>query len=136
MIYGGPSKCIYGCIGCGDCADVCPADAICIKAGIAHVSPVKCIGCGMCAKACPNGIIKMIPADAKTVVMCNNTEKGVIALSNCENACIGCKKCQKNCDSEAITVVNNLAIIDYDKCDNCGKCAENCIAGCIKVFGA
>lgn len=132
MIYGGPSACIFGCIGCGDCANACPADAICIVDGLAHVDPRNCMGCGKCAKVCPNGVIKMVNKNAKTAVMCNNTEKGAAARKNCKNACIGCKKCQLNCPEGAITVVNNLAVIDYDKCTNCGTCAGVCPTKCLK----
>ena len=132
MIYGGPSACIFGCIGCGDCADACPADAICIVDGLAHVAHRNCMGCAKCAKVCPNGVIKMVNKNAKTAVMCNNTEKGAAARKNCKNACIGCKKCQLNCPEGAITVVNNLAVIDYDKCTNCGTCAGVCPTKCLK----
>ena len=44
----------------------------------------------------------------------------------CDAGCIGCKLCTKVCASNAITVENNLAKIDYNKCINCGKCAEKC----------
>ena len=54
--YGGPGSCRYGCLGCGDCAAVCPNDAICLKDGIAHVNPDICIGCGLCVKKCPKNI--------------------------------------------------------------------------------
>ena len=50
-----------------------------------------------------------------------------------ENHCIGCRLCEKNCPNEAIKVVNNCAVIDYDKCDGCGKCAEACKRGCIEL---
>ena len=132
MLFGGPGSCIYGCIGCGDCAAVCPADAICVRDSLAHVDPRKCIGCGLCAKTCPKNIISIIPADAKTAVMCSNNEKGAVARKNCKNACIGCKKCQLNCPEKAINVVNNLAVIDYSKCSGCGICVDNCPTNCIK----
>ena len=132
LIYGGPSSCIFGCIGCGDCAAACPADAICVRDGLAHVDPRECIGCGKCVKTCPNAVIKMVPKSAKTAVMCNNTEKGAAARKNCKNACIGCMKCAKNCPEQAITVINNLAVIDYDKCTSCGACVEACPTKCLK----
>ncbi len=134
LIYGGPSSCVFGCIGCGDCARACPADAICITDGLAHVDSRKCIGCGKCVKTCPNSIIRMIPKKASVTVMCNNKEKGAAARKNCTNACIGCKKCQLNCPEKAITVTDNLAVIDYSKCTGCGACAENCPTKCIKTL--
>ena len=40
-------------------------------------------------------------------------------------------KCQKVCKFEAITVENNLAKIDPEKCKNCGLCAKECPTGAI-----
>ena len=45
--------------------------------------------------------------------------------------CIACRKCEKTCPSGAITVCDNLAVIDYDKCTACGMCAEVCPRKCI-----
>ena len=134
MLYGGPSLCVYGCIGCGDCAAVCPADAICVHDFLAHVNPKMCVGCGLCVKTCPKHIISLIPESASTVVMCSNEEKGAIARKNCKNSCLGCKKCQLNCPEKAITVTNNVASVDQSKCNGCGKCAELCPGKCIKTI--
>ena len=40
--------------------------------------------------------------------------------------CIACKLCEKNCPNGAITLKNNLAFIDYNKCNACGICASKC----------
>ncbi|MBQ6935999.1 MAG: 4Fe-4S binding protein, partial [Clostridia bacterium] len=45
---------------------------------------------------------------------------------------IGCKKCELNCPEKAITVIDNLARIDYDKCTGCRLCEENCPTKCLK----
>lgn len=133
MMYGGRGKCVFGCLGFGDCVVACPQNAICIENGIAHIDTRKCIGCGLCAKACPRGLIEIMDDVERVLVTCNNTEKGAIVRNKCSNGCIGCKKCEKNCEAGAIKVENNLARIDYEKCTDCGECAKNCPVGCILV---
>lgn len=41
------------CIGCGECADNCPAEAITIEEGKATINADLCIGCGECIIRCP-----------------------------------------------------------------------------------
>ena len=132
MLYGGPEACRFGCLGLGDCAAACPAEAICVKDGIAHVDTSRCLGCGLCSSVCPKKIISMVPQETRSVVMCSSQDKGADARKVCKNACIGCKKCEKTCPSGAISVKHNLAVIDYDKCNHCGACADVCPTGCLK----
>lgn len=131
-IYGGPEACNFGCLGLGDCARACPADAICTKDGVARVDTRRCLGCGLCVDVCPKHVITLVPQEARVTVMCNNKDKGADARKACTNACIGCKKCEKNCPCGAITVKDNLARIDYDKCTGCGLCVAGCPTGCLK----
>lgn len=133
LLYGGAGKCVFGCMGYGDCLSVCPNDAICIVNGIAHIDTRKCVGCGMCAKACPQGVIDIMADVDRVLVTCNNNERGAEVRAKCSNGCIGCKKCERNCPTGAIKVENNLARIDYEKCTNCEECAKNCPAGCIVI---
>ncbi|MBE6606222.1 MAG: RnfABCDGE type electron transport complex subunit B [Ruminococcaceae bacterium] len=132
MLYGGPDACSYGCMGLGDCATSCPADAICMKDGVARVDTTRCLGCGLCETICPKNIISMVPQETSVVVMCSNKDKGADARKVCTNVCIGCKKCEKTCPNGAITVVNNLAEIDYDKCTGCALCVSECPTKCLK----
>ena len=132
MLYGGNNSCKFGCLGFGDCAAVCPSNAICLSDGIARVDTSRCVGCGICVNSCPKHIISMIPQETETVVMCSNTQKGADARKACKNACIGCKKCEKTCTNGAITVTNNLAVIDYSKCTNCSACVKECPTGSLK----
>lgn len=133
LVYGGDGKCVYGCLGYGDCVTVCEYDAIHIEDGIARVDIDACTACGRCVKACPNALIEIIPTDKPVAVKCSNTEKGAIARKNCNVACIACMKCEKVCPTDAIKVENNLSRIDYDKCIACGACAEACPTDAIKI---
>ena len=130
-IYGGPNSCNYGCLGLGDCAAACPANAICVDDGIARVNSSLCLGCGLCVDTCPKKIISLVPQDTNSVVICSSKDKGAVARKLCSNACIGCKKCEKTCPEGAIKVVDDLATIDYEKCTGCGACHEACPVKCI-----
>lgn len=131
MNYSGDKMCTYACLGHGDCAKVCPQNAISVESGVAVVDPAKCIGCGLCVKTCPKGMVKLISADANYRVACSNHDKGILTKKVCSNGCIGCGLCKRNCPEDAITVENNLASIDYSKCKGCGKCATVCPVKCI-----
>ena len=131
QLFGGTGKCTFGCLGLGDCAKVCPTDAICIEKGIAHVDTRLCGGCGACARTCPNHVISILPADTAVKVLCSNHEKGGVVGKKCTAGCIGCGLCMKKCPEGAITVKNFLAEIDYSKCTGCGTCAEVCPKKCI-----
>lgn len=131
QFYGGQWSCVFGCLGLGDCAVVCDYDAICVKDGLAVIDRDKCVGCGMCAKACPKNIIEVHSKKDLFYVACRSQNAGAQTRKSCEVGCIGCKKCEKACRFEAVTVENNLAKIDFDKCKNCGLCAKECPTGAI-----
>ncbi len=133
-LAGGMKECLYGCLGFGSCVKKCVFDAISVKNGIAVVDPEKCRNCGTCIKECPRGIIKSVPYNTKVSVVCNSKAKGKETRSACEVGCIGCGICAKNCESGAITIGNNLAVVDASKCTNCGVCVEKCPRKIIKPY--
>lgn len=132
-MFAGPSACAFGCVGFGDCVAACKFDALQIVNGVALVNMEKCTGCGACAKACPKSIIHMIPDDVNPVVLCQNTDKGAQTRKVCSTGCIGCMKCTKFCPTNAISVSNNLAVIDQDLCIACMQCADECPVNAIQL---
>lgn len=47
------------CIGCGECAKVCPAKAIEMKNRLPHIDRGKCICCFCCQEFCPKGAMQV-----------------------------------------------------------------------------
>ncbi|MBQ6894479.1 MAG: RnfABCDGE type electron transport complex subunit B [Clostridia bacterium] len=130
----GPKNCEYGCMGLGSCVKVCPENAISIIDGIAFIDKEKCIGCGKCESECPKSVIKLVPDKRLAIVKCMSKDKGAIVKDYCSAGCIGCRICEKKCPKEAITIENNLAIIDNEKCVGCGICAKECPKGAIEMI--
>ena len=135
LFFAGDRDCTFACLGYGDCINVCPRNAICINPDkhIAEIDPRKCIGCGLCIEKCPNGIIHLIKDTERVVVKCSSHNKGAEVRKVCQNGCIACGLCAKKCPQGAITIENNLATINYEKCNGCGTCHEVCPVKCIHV---
>ena len=128
----GPLSCKFGCLGFGSCVKVCKYDAIRIVNGVAKVNEDRCVGCMSCAAVCPRKLIVPVEPKRNVVIACASLAKGAVTTRGCTVGCIGCGLCKKICPNEAITITNNLAVIDYSKCDNCGLCATVCPKHLIK----
>lgn len=127
LVQNGPWLCPHRCIGLGSCVKACKFDAIKIgQHQLPEVNEDKCIGCGQCVMACPKHIIDIVDIEKTVHVRCNSVDKGAETRKICKTGCIGCGLCTKVCAYDAITVENNLAHIDYDKCHDCGACVAKC----------
>lgn len=123
---GGAKGCSYGCLGLGSCVKACAFDAIHVVNGVAVVDQEKCVACGKCVSACPKKLIELLGVSKITRVECSSKDAGKVVNANCSVGCIACKICEKNCKFDAIHVIDNIAVIDYDKCKHCGLCAMKC----------
>jgi len=134
LVLGGPKACVFGCLGFGDCARVCPFGAIKMSdEGLPVVDEKKCKACNKCVDICPKKLFSLIPLDKKVYVACSSQDIGKETRLICPVGCIACRKCEQVCPEDAIHVVDNLAIIDYNKCTSCGKCVEVCPMKTIRV---
>jgi electron transport complex protein RnfB len=126
IVQGGNKSCDKGCLGFGNCVQVCAFGAIEIVDGVAVIDKEKCTSCGKCIEECPKGVIELVPYSQNVIVDCKNTDFGKAVKDVCKVGCIGCKICEKNCEFDAIHVVNNIAKIDYTKCTQCMVCVQKC----------
>jgi len=134
LIMQGQKLCSYGCLGFGDCINVCPFDAIHMdENNIPKIDITKCTGCGICVSACPRSIISLEPADERYYVKCLSHDKADFVKKACSVGCIGCKICERLSKGSFI-VENNLSRLDYTKVVDSTPlklCAEKCPTNCI-----
>ncbi|MDR3313426.1 MAG: RnfABCDGE type electron transport complex subunit B [Oscillospiraceae bacterium] len=134
LLFSGQKQCNYGCLGFGDCARVCPEDAISFRDGVAVVDPQVCIGCAACVKACPKKIIVLEETRGRAVNRCSSKAPGAVSRKQCSVSCLGCRLCERNCPEKAVTVENNLAYVDMARCTGCGLCISKCPTKCLQMF--
>ena len=127
LLLGGPKACIYGCVGLGHCAAVCPFCAITIDGNnLPVVDERKCTGCGNCVRGCPKGTLLLVPRTKLVVLACVSHDKGKAVKDVCRVGCTACTLCVKVCPTQALTMANNLPIMDFAKCIDCGICVNKC----------
>lgn len=131
---GGGKSCAWGCLGLGDCADVCDFDAITMDMhGLPVVDGAKCTACGDCVDICPKNLFSIHGVSHKLWVACCNEEyDGDVAEAACEVACTACGRCAVDAAPGLISMVRNLAVIDYNNNDSANsKAIERCPTGAI-----
>lgn len=130
---GGGKSCAWGCLGLGDCADVCDFDAIQMdKNGLPVVDVAKCTACGDCVDICPKALFSIHGVTHKLWVACRNEDDGDAAEAACEVACTACGRCAVDAAEGLIHMERNLATIDYNKNDIASRIAiERCPTGAI-----
>ncbi len=119
-VNGGADKdCEYGCYGFGDCVEACTFDALHMSLdGLPVLDESCCSGCGQCVDACPQQLIELHPKSHRVFVLCKNLDNPKTARKVCSAACFGCTICARKTENEAITMIDNLAIVHHDRLNN------------------
>ncbi len=133
LVAGGPKGCVWGCLGLGDCADVCEFGAMSMgRNGLPVVDAEKCNACGDCVDVCPKNLFSIHPVGHRLWVACANLLHGDDAEEDCEVACNACERCAKDSPDGLIDIRNNLAVINYEKNALASSLAmERCPTGAI-----
>ena len=84
-----------------------------------------CVCCGCCC-----GVLKMAKQYPKPAEYYSNN---FYAQSNPE-LCNGCEVCVQRCQMDAITLVNEKAIVNLDRCIGCGNCVPTCGMKAMKLY--
>ena len=136
LVAGGGKACFWGCLGLGDCEDVCDLDAIYMNEhGLPVVIEDRCTACNDCVEACPKDLFSLHPVSHRLWVACKNLEKGETVLADCEVGCDACARCAVDAPG-VVTMVDNLPIVDYDRNHNIKIAIERCPTGAIVWFDA
>jgi Na+-translocating ferredoxin:NAD+ oxidoreductase RNF subunit RnfB len=136
LVSGGGKGCAWGCLGMGDCAEVCDFDAIQMnRHGLPVVDEALCTACNDCVEVCPKDLFSIHSVGHQLFVACRNLEKGEQAEAECEVICTACERCVVDSPEGLIEVRDNLAVIDYGRNDLASRVAiERCPTGAIVWF--
>lgn len=132
-VSGGGKGCRYGCLGFGDCMEVCDFDAIHMSpTGLPVVDAEKCTSCGDCVEICPKDLFVLRPISQHLLVQCKSELEGDELLDLCKVACTACGKCVADAPQGLLQMKNNLPeindeLLNLQEPDTIKRCASNAI---------
>jgi Na+-translocating ferredoxin:NAD+ oxidoreductase RNF subunit RnfB len=133
LVSGGGKGCTWGCLGFGDCEQVCEFDAIRMNQyGLPVVDVGACTACGDCVEICPKQLFSIHPVSHRLWVACKNQDLGDEAEAACEVVCTACGRCAQDAPEGLVKIERNLAVVDYGKNALASQVAiERCPTGAI-----
>ena len=116
VVDGGVLACNWGCLGLGDCEEVCTFDAIYMnEQALPVVDPELCSACNDCVEVCPLDLFVLMPESHHLVVQCSSPLEGDNAVARCTVACDACGRCALDAPPETVEMVNGLPVVHYDR---------------------
>ncbi len=91
--------------------------------GMALTAPVPQRACVMCSGSCHTAVYKYRYEGAPDCIAAHAGGGGDKA---CPNGCIGLGTCVTACKYDAIHIIDNVAVVDPEKCSGCGACTQIC----------
>lgn len=136
LVAGGGKGCTWGCLGFADCMRACGFGAIRMnRYSLPVVDEARCTACGDCVEVCPKDLFSLHPVSHRLWVACKNLDSADEAEAQCEVTCTGCGRCAAYAPEGLISIVDNLAVVDYEKNGLASKLAiERCPTGAIVWF--
>jgi len=114
-VGGGGKGCRYGCLGFGDCFDVCDFDAIRMSpAGLPIVDVDKCTACGDCVDICRKHLFELMPIERNLIVQCKSELEGDDMLDLCKVGCTACARCVADAPQGLLKMKKNLPAFNAD----------------------
>ena len=116
VVGGGNRGCSWGCLGLGDCEEVCTFNSIWMNEnGLPVVDIDSCTACGDCVEICPKDLFTIMPLSHKLMVQCRSQLEGDSAVEICSVACDACARCALDAPEGLITMQDTLPVIDYER---------------------
>jgi len=114
-VGGGGKACRFGCLGFGDCKDVCTFDAISMgPTGLPVVNVDLCTSCGDCVDICPKRLFEIYPLERHLLVQCKSELEGDEILETCKVGCTACGKCAADAPQGLLKMKSNLPALNYE----------------------
>ena len=131
-VAGGGKGCFWGCLGLGDCDEVCDFDAIHMNEHkLPVVNEALCTACGDCVEVCPKDLFSLHKESHRLGVACSSQQAGDEVLEDCEVACTGCARCEMDAPRGLISMKMSLPVVDYSRAHKTQTPIERCPTGAI-----
>lgn len=125
---------ISSCLRCDRCRSVCPTNCIDfshIEDGVIDMRTPKmnyhlgdCVFCNKCVGVCPTNALHAIDPSTDKIGVAVVQESQCVAFKNPGS----CSKCAEVCPYGAVTMQDEVPVVDASRCNGCGVCVYQCPA--------